>query len=97
MKITSVGFDLAKQVFQVHGVDELGHGVLKRKLRRAQVAAFFANLPACVVGMEACAAAYYWARKFQGMGHSVRIVAAQFVRPYVKANKNRRGGRGSDL
>jgi transposase len=87
MQITAIGFDLAKQVFQVHGIDDRGHAVLKKKLRRGQVATFFANLPACLVGMEACAGAHYWARKLQGMGHTVRIVAAQFVRPYVKANK----------
>jgi len=87
MKITTVGFDLAKHVFQVHGVDERGHAVVKRKLRRAQVAAFFAGLPPCLVGMEACGSSHYWARKLQEFGHTVRLIAPQFVRPYVKSNK----------
>jgi transposase len=87
MKITTVGFDLAKNVFQVHGVDERGHAVMKRKLKRAQVAVFFANLPSCLVGMEACGSSHYWARKLQEFGHTVRLIAPQFVKPYVKANK----------
>jgi transposase len=87
MKITTVGFDLAKNVFQVHGVDERGHAVVKKKLKRAQVATFFANLPSCLVGMEACGSSHYWARKLQEFGHTVRLIAPQFVRPYVKANK----------
>src|SRR5580704_10420692 len=87
MKITTVGFDLAKHVFQVHGVDERGHAVMNRKLKRAQVATFFANLPPCLVGMEACGSSHYWARKLQELGHTVRLMAPQFVRPYVKSNK----------
>ena len=87
MKITAVGFDLAKNVFQVHGVDERGHAVVKRKLKRAQVAMFFADLPPCLVGIEACSSAHYWARKLQGFGHQVRLISPQFVKPYVKANK----------
>ena len=87
MKITTVGFDLAKSVFQVHGVDERGHAVANRKLKRAQVAPFFANLPSCLVGMEACGSSHYWARKLQELGHTVRLIAPQFVKPYVKANK----------
>lgn len=88
MKITTVGVDLAKNVFQVHGVDEHGKVVLKKQLRRGQVPEFFANLPACLVGMEACGGAHYWARKLQGLGHTVRLISPQFVKPYVKANKN---------
>lgn len=87
MKITAIGLDLAKQVFQVHGVDERGHSVLNRKLKRAQVALFFANLPPCLVGMEACSSSQYWARKLMALGHTVKLIAPQFVRPYVKANK----------
>jgi len=87
MKITAIGLDLAKYVFQIHGVDERGHAVLTKKLKRAQVAVFFANLPACVVGMEACSSSHYWARKLLALGHTVRLIAPQFVRPYVKANK----------
>ncbi|WP_431113013.1 IS110 family transposase [Variovorax paradoxus] len=88
MKITTVGIDLAKNVFQVHGVDEHGKAVLKKQLRRDQVAAFFVNLPPCLIGMEACGSAHHWARKLEGMGHAVRLMAPQFVKPYVKTNKN---------
>jgi transposase len=79
---------LAKNVFQVHGIDERGKAVLRKQLRRAQVAVFFRNMPPCVIGMEACASAHHWARTLQGFGHTVRLVAAQFVKPYVKTNKN---------
>jgi transposase len=88
MKITTVGFDLAKSVFQVHGVDEHGKVVLKRQLRRHQISEFFANLTPCLVGMEACGSAHYWARKLQGLGHTARLISPQFVKPYVKTNKN---------
>jgi transposase len=88
MKITTVGIDLAKNVFQVHGVDERGKAVLRKQLRRAQVAVFFGNLPPCVIGMEACASAHYWGRTLQRFGHTVRLMAPQFVKPYVKTNKN---------
>jgi transposase len=88
MKITTVGIDLAKNVFQVHGVDELGKAVLRKQLRRVQVAVFFGNLPPCVIGMEACASAHHWGRKLQSYGHTVRLMASQFVKPYVKTNKN---------
>jgi transposase len=89
MKITTVGIDLAKNVFQVHGVDERGKAVLKKQLRRDQMATFFVNLPPpCLIGMEACSSAHHWARKLQGMGHTARLMAPQFVKPYVKSNKN---------
>src|SRR5208282_6635048 len=88
MKITTVGIDLAKNVFQVHGIDERGKAVLCKQLRRAQVAIFFANLPPCVIGMEACASAHHWARTLARFGHTVRLMASQFVKPYVKTNKN---------
>jgi transposase len=88
MKITTVGVDLAKSVFAVHGVNEHGRAVLKKVLKRDKMLAFFANLPACLIGMEACGSAHYWARKLQGMGHTVRLIAPQFVKPYVKSNKN---------
>jgi transposase len=87
MKTTAIGLDLAKNVFQVHGVDERGHTVVKKKLRRSQMASFFACVPPCLVGMEACSSAHHWARKLQGFGHTVRLIAPQFVRPYVKSNK----------
>ena len=88
MKVTTIGIDLAKSVFQVHGVDERGHVGVRKQLRRDQVAVFFANLPACLVGMEACGSAHHWARKLRGFGHEVRLISPQFVKPYVKSNKN---------
>ena len=68
MKVTTIGIDLAKNVFQVHGVDERGKAVLRKQLKRAEVATFFANVPACLVGMEACGSAHYWGRKLVGLG-----------------------------
>jgi transposase len=87
MKLTTVGIDLAKSVFQVHGVDERGNTVLRKQLRRNQVLAFFARQGRCLIGMEACAGAHYWARGLTTLGHEVRLMAPQFVKPYVKANK----------
>ena len=72
MKITTVGIDLAKNVFQVHGVDERGHVMLKKQLKREQMLDYFANLPACLIGMEACGGAHYWARQLRPLGHEVR-------------------------
>lgn len=88
MKLTTVGIDLAKSVFQIHGVDEHGKVVLRKQLKRSQVTAFFANLPACLIGMEACGSAHHWARELERLGHTVRLMAPQFVKPYVKTNKN---------
>ncbi len=88
MKVTTAGIDLAKNVFQVHGVDEHGKTVLKKQLKRDQMAAFFANLPPCLIGVEACGSAHHWARKLQSFGHTVKLMAPQFVKPYVKTNKN---------
>jgi transposase len=88
MKITTIGIDLAKSVFQIHGVDGLGKAVLKKQIRREEMPSFFANLPPCIIGMEACGSAHYWARKLQGQGHTVKLMAPQFVKPYVKTNKN---------
>lgn len=88
MKITAIGIDLAKNVFQVHAIDENGKKVFNKPLKREQMAAFFVNLPPCLIGMEACGGAHHWARKLQGMGHTVRLMASQFVKPYVKTNKN---------
>jgi transposase len=87
MKITTVGIDLAKFVFQVHGVDQAGKPVVQKRLSRQQVLRYFAQLPPCLVGMEACGGAHYWARKLQAQGHTVKLMAPQFVKPYVKANK----------
>lgn len=88
MKTTTIGIDLAKNVFQLHGVDEQGRVSVNKKLKRSQMAAAFANLPACLIGMEACASAHYWARKLEAFGHTVRLMAPQFVKPYVKTNKS---------
>jgi transposase len=88
MKTTTVGIDLAKNVFQVHGVNEHGKTTLKKQLKRDQVTTFFANMPPCLIGMEACGGAHHWARKLQALGHTVKLMAPQFVKPYVKTNKN---------
>lgn len=88
MKIKRIGIDLAKQVFQVHGVDGQERVVLKRQLRRQQVLAFFGKIEPCLIGMEACASAHYWARELMKLGHSVKLMAPQHVKPYVKGNKN---------
>lgn len=88
MKITTIGIDLAKNIFQVHGVDERGKAIVKKALKRAQVLPFFANLKSCTIGIEACGSAHYWARKLQGLGHTVKLMAPQFVKPYVKTNKH---------
>ena len=87
-EIKTIGVDLAKNVIQVHGVDAQGNPVLMKQLRRDRVALFFANLPSCLVGMEACGSAHYWARQLEKLGHRVRLIAPQFVKPYVKTNKN---------
>ncbi len=88
MKVTTIGIDLANNVFQVHGVDERGKATLKRQFKRAQVAEFFAILPSSVIGMEACCGAHHWARNLQSFGHTVRLMSPQFVKPSVKTNKN---------
>lgn len=87
MNTIMIGLDLAKNVFQVHGTDATGQ-VFRRKLRRSEVEPFFAKLAPCVVGMEACGGAHYWARVLQRLGHEVRMMPAQYVKPYVKRNKN---------
>jgi transposase len=88
MNLTTIGIDLAKNVFQVHGADEKGKAVLKKQLKRAQMLPFFANLTPCRIGMEACGSAHYWARKLQALGHTVQLIAPQYVKPFVKRNKN---------
>jgi transposase len=88
MELTTIGIDLAKNVIQVHGADVRGKTVLKKQLKRAQVLPFFANLKACRIGMEACGGAHHWARKLAGLGHTVHLIAPQFVKPFVKRNKN---------
>jgi len=85
--ITTIGLDLAKNVFQLHGVDASGEVVLRRQLRRRQLLAFFKTLPPCLIGVEACATSHYWARELQAVGHTVRIMPASYVKAYVKRNK----------
>lgn len=86
-KITTVGLDLAKSVFQVHAIAENGDVVVRRALRRSQVLEFFGNLGPCIVGMEACGSAHYWGREIEALGHTVRIMPPAYVKPYVKRNK----------
>ena len=86
--IALIGLDIAKSVFQVHAADDRGRPVSRRKLRRGEVAAFFQNLVPCVVGLEACPGSHYWARVIRSFGHEVRLLPAQYVRPFVKTNKN---------
>jgi transposase len=88
MQITTIGFDIAKNVFQVHGIDAAEKVVVRKQLRRGQVMKFFAALPPCLVGMEACATAHYWARELTKLGHEVRLMPAKDVKAYVKRNKN---------
>jgi transposase len=87
-KAITIGIDLAKNVFQVHGVDASGEVVFRRQLRRGQVLTFFRKQPACLVGMEACATAHHWAREIAALGHEVRLMPPRYVKPYVKRNKN---------
>lgn len=88
--IKVLGIDLAKNVFQVHGTDAKGKCVLRKRLSRAKLMEFMANLSPCIIGIEACGGAHYWARCFKQHGHEVRMMAPQFVKPYVKSNKNDR-------
>ena len=87
MEITTIGLDLAKSVFQVHGVDVTGRVVVRKSLRRAQMLPFFTRLPACLVGMEACGTSHYWARELIKLGHQVRLMPPAYVKPYVKRGK----------
>jgi transposase len=88
MKITTIGFDIAKNVFQVHAIDGQENVVLRKRLRRTEVLSFFANTERCLVGMEACGTAHYWAREIQSLGHEVKLLPASYVKPYVKRGKN---------
>jgi transposase len=86
--ITTIGFDIAKSVFQVHGVDAVGQVIVRRQLKRRQVIAFFQKLRPCLVGIEACASSHYWSRELQALGHRVRLMPPAYVKPYVKRQKN---------
>jgi transposase len=89
-KIKTLGIDLAKSVFQLHGVDEHGVTVLRRQLSRRQVLSFIAQLPPCLVAMEACASAHYWGRQIKALGHQVKLIPPQYVKPFVRGNKTDR-------
>jgi transposase len=88
MQVTTVGLDLAKNVFQVHGVDAEGKVVITRQLRRTQMIEFFSKLPSCLIGMEACATAHYWDRELIALGHTVRLMPPSYVKAYVRRAKN---------
>ena len=88
MTITTAGLDIAKQIIQLHAVDERGKPVVRKPLKRHQVLPFFANRPPCLIGIEACGSAHDWARRLTALGHTVKLMAPQFVKPYVKANKH---------
>lgn len=88
MQVTTIGIDLAKNIFQVHGITESDEVVFNRPLRRAQVLPFFARLDPCLVGMEACSTSHYWARELTRLGHEVRLIPPMYVKPYVKRGKS---------
>ena len=85
---TTIGLDIAKSVFQVHGVDAVGQVVIRRQLKRRYVLAFFQKLPPCLGGIEACASSHHWSRELQALGHTVRLMPPNYVKPYVKRQKN---------
>src|SRR5215468_8106659 len=86
--VTTIGLDIAKSVFQLHGVDAHGDVMVRRRLKRRHVLAFFEKLPPCLVGLEACASSHYWSRELQKLGHTVRLMPPAYVKPYVKRQKN---------
>src|SRR6516225_8994303 len=86
--VTTIGLDIAKSVFQVHGVDAAGQVVIRRQLKRRYVLMFFQKLPPCLVGIEACASAHHWSRELKALGHRTRLIPPAYVKPYVKRHKN---------
>src|SRR5947207_3352993 len=86
--VTTIGFDIAKSVFQVHGVDAAGQVIVRRQLKRRYVLPFFQRLPPCLVGIEACASSHHWSRELKALGHTVRLMPPAYVKPYVKRQKN---------
>jgi transposase len=87
-EVITIGVDLAKNVFQVHGIDAEGSVIFRRQLRRGQMLPFFKKQPPCLVGMEACATSHHWARQLIALGHEVKLMPPRYVKPYVKRNKN---------
>jgi transposase len=88
MQCTTLGIDVAKRVFPLHGVDARGHVVLRKRVSRGKLRETIAQHPACLIGMEACGSGHYWAREFQQLGHTVTLISPQFVKPYVQGNKS---------
>src|SRR4029453_7712174 len=88
MKVTTLGIDVAKSIFQLHGVDEHGKVAVQQRVSRSKLRETVAQLPPCLIGREACGSAQYWAREFEKLGHTVKLMSPQFVKPYVKGNKN---------
>src|SRR2546421_2549522 len=86
--VTTIGLDIAKSVFQIHGVDAAGNVIVRRQLKRRYVLPFFQKLPPCLVGIEACASSHHWSREFKALGHTVRLMPPAYVKPYVKRHKN---------
>ena len=88
MQVTTVGLDIAKHVFQVHGIDQDGRVLIRNQIRRSEVLTFFRRLPPCLIGMEACSTAHFWARELAALGHEVKLMPAAYVKPYVKRGKS---------
>ena len=86
--VTTIGLDIAKSVFQVHGIDAEGNVIVRRQLKRRHVLTFFQKLPLCLVGIEACASSHHWSREIKALGHTVRLMPPAYVKPYVKRQKN---------
>jgi energy-coupling factor transporter ATP-binding protein EcfA2 len=86
--VTTIGLDIAKSVFQIHGVDAAGKVIVRRQLKRRYVLPFFQKLPSCLIGIEACASSHHWSRELQALGHTVRLMPPAYVKPYVKRHKN---------
>ena len=95
-KVTTIGLDIAKNVFQVHGVDAVGKVAVRQQLRRARVLAFFKKLSPCLIGIEACATSHHWARELQALGHTIKLMPPAYVKPYLKRQKSDATDAGAD-